>query len=176
MFVVLMFTIPLLYPYGSFTGLDGWANSFDSANKVAFADPISRIVYGIGDVMCHQQEARSPIVNGSQMAFCHRDIGIFIGFAIGLILTFDRGFLTYVRKKGLTAHRRSFKSIWDRISYLRIPLIGVMLSTVTVIEWAIEYTTPLDAPLLRVITGILSGFGIAMILQWIVSKWYLDTY
>jgi uncharacterized membrane protein len=45
----------------------------------------------IGDTECHQLANRSFFINGNQMPFCSRDVGLFIGLAVGAgVATFIR--------------------------------------------------------------------------------------
>jgi len=76
-FLLLMIILPLLHPYGSFTGLDGSAGVIDNGEKLSFADPLSKCIYFLGDLFCHQETVRSFIINGSQMAFCHSARGTY---------------------------------------------------------------------------------------------------
>ena len=170
-FLAIMFVIPFLYPYGSFIGLDGHVGVLDSTDKVAFADPISRIMYGIGDAICHQEQARSLILNGSQTVFCHRDMGILMGVATGFYIFFDRRFLKYLSKReNVFVGYKGENKVISRIVDKQILLLGVLLTTITLVEWLIEFTTFMDLPVARVVTGIISGVGVAMIMQWAVTR------
>jgi uncharacterized membrane protein len=53
-------------------------NDFDDLNIVA------KIVYLIGDLNCHTKVERSLELNGNQMAFCARDVGLFLGLSVGM--------------------------------------------------------------------------------------------
>lgn len=89
----LMFIAPLLVPEGTLTDLSGRVGFHD--NEALFEDlsPLPHAVYYIGDAECHQLVDRSFFVNGNQMPFCARDLGLFIGLAAG------SGFVTFVRYK-----------------------------------------------------------------------------
>ena len=144
---ILIMTIPLLYPYGSFIGLGGMGGD------TSFADPISRAIYGLGDLFCHQEEARSFIINGSQTAFCKRDISILFGTILGLV------FLSF---------RRSIVFLHDR----RALILGAILLLITFAEWGVEHTFSVDVEPARIITGIISGIGAALIIQYFVVREY----
>lgn len=148
-----MVLVPLIYPHGSFIGLDGGAGTIDSWSKTSFADPFSRMLYGLGDIFCHQEESRSFIINGSQMAFCQRDVSILAGFAVALPL------IDILSEKIEVNSKPFFAS-------------GVLLTSITLVEWAIEFSFGVDVPVARVITGILSGAGIAILLQYAVFRQY----
>jgi uncharacterized membrane protein len=42
----------------------------------------SKFFYTVGDFNCHQKSSRSFIINGNQLPFCSRDVGIFAGSLI----------------------------------------------------------------------------------------------
>ena len=75
---------PLILPYGSVTDLSGRSGSIDNSDVIGQMDPFSSIMYSIGDVNCHQLAERSLFLNGNQMPFCARDVGIFIGLVVGM--------------------------------------------------------------------------------------------
>jgi len=152
-FLFLMLIIPLLYPYGSFTGLDGKASIIEHWDDIAFADPLSRAVYWLGDMLCHQEEARSFIINGSQMAFCQRDVSILTGLAAGLFLT--------DKKIGLI-------NTGDRLWLF----VGIALIISTLLEWGIGHAFGWDVLATRVATGLMAGAGIALIIQHLLIKQY----
>ena len=152
-FLFLMLIIPLLYPYGSFIGMDGRASIIEHWNDTAFADPLSRAIYGIGDLFCHQEQSRSFIINGSQMAFCQRDVSIMIGLSVGLLIT--------DRRIGLI---RTGDRMWL--------IIGILMIASTFIEWGISHVFETDVLAARVATGLLAGAGIALVLQHLMIKQY----
>ena len=49
------------------------------------------IIYGFGDVNCHQKSERSWEVNNNQLPVCTRDVGIFAGLFIGGVVFSRRG-------------------------------------------------------------------------------------
>lgn len=150
---LLMVAVPLFSGYGSFTGLDGSIGKVDHWDIWSSEDPFSAFIYLLGDMLCHQEEARSLILNGSQMPFCVRDFGIIAGALAGSIAT-DVKFFRY------------------DLSDVRVLIIGVSLFIITLIEWAIEYSTSFDSSSFRGLTGFLSGIGIALIIQYLVKSQY----
>ena len=62
--LALMILSPLLSPYGAFRGLDGSPGFIDGGWEGG--GPAS-LAYLLGDLVCHQEESRSLILNGSQM-------------------------------------------------------------------------------------------------------------
>ena len=115
--VVSFFLVPFYLPEGSVPKLSGRANAFDyysdegwgnvqtsSSGEVGhnqsmygeFAwgelDPYAAFIYGFGDLNCHTKAERSWEINGNQMPVCVRDVGIFLGIAVGGFLFSRKGF------------------------------------------------------------------------------------
>lgn len=151
--LVLVFVIPSAYPFGTFTGLDGSAGILDHGGMWASKDPVSAAIYGIGDLMCHQEESRSFIVNGSQIAFCKRDTAILAGLVLGSILS-DR--------------KLRLLDMSDR----RIPYAGIVLIAISVVEWCVEKSMSADVPALRIVAGVASGVGLALIICYFAHSQY----
>ncbi|MCL1978801.1 MAG: DUF2085 domain-containing protein [Methanomassiliicoccaceae archaeon] len=152
-FLLLMIVLPMLYPHGAFTDLDGRAGVIDNWGKLAFADPLTRAVYFLGDLFCHQEWARSFIINGSQMAFCQRDVCILTGTILGLVAT-DKAVCR------IYAGNRLF------------PIAGATMVISTLVEWGFEHLSGMDILAARAATGLLAGAGIALILQYAATKEY----
>jgi len=117
-YLFLCFIAPFSMPTDSVPELSGRANAIDYAfedswgnrdhgegSKVghdqslhggSFAwselSPLWAFTYAFGDLNCHQKHERSWEINGNQMPVCARDIGIFLGFAIGCLIFGLRGF------------------------------------------------------------------------------------
>ena len=79
--LALVFTSPYMVPSGTLTDLSGRVGYVDNADAFSELDPLPRVVYRIGDSQCHQIVERSYFLNGNQMPFCARDLGLFIGLA-----------------------------------------------------------------------------------------------
>ena len=75
---------PLTLPSGSIGGLDGSIGSLDHGEDLSDVPWQQRAVYLLGDINCHQQADRSFEVNGNQLPFCARDVGLLTGAVIGL--------------------------------------------------------------------------------------------
>lgn len=152
-FLMLMIILPLLYPYGSFIHLDGRAGVIDNWSKLSFADPLTRAVYFLGDLFCHQEMGRTFMINGSQMAFCQRDTSVLIGVILGLIITDESTLRLYIGK-------------------IKHVAMGAAMMILLIIEWVAESLSGMDILPARVATGILAGIGIALILQYAITKDY----
>ncbi|MBO7352010.1 MAG: DUF2085 domain-containing protein [Candidatus Methanomethylophilaceae archaeon] len=144
--LVLIAVTPLLYPYGTFVNLDGSAGLLDHDWGKYGA---GGIVYAIGDMLCHQEAARSFFLNGSQLAFCIRDVGLLIGLIAGLVMVVRESIVS-------RGNRRLF--------------IGIALLIPTAAEYAYEHLFDVDLPELRFILALVSGFGAAMILGYALYK------
>lgn len=139
-FVSLMVLAPLISLHGTYRGLDGTPGVLDGG----WGDGPFAVLYAFGDLFCHQQFSRSFVINGSQMPVCMRDTGLAAGFAAGLLScallsSFARG------RTALTA--------------------GCALIPVTATEWAWEHTGA-DSPVLRTVSGFVSGWGVAAVASW----------
>ena len=108
-FLISFFLAPLSLEAGSVPKLSGRANAFDyaqeqgwgswgnGANKGSMGHDqtaeglfswselnfYAAFIYSFGDLNCHQKNERSWQINGNQMPVCTRDVGIFLGLAIG---------------------------------------------------------------------------------------------
>lgn len=121
-FFVSFFIAPLILPEGSVTDLSGRANALDYASKDGFGsagnspqslqmhthedgtihthnefswmelDPYTGFIYAFGDFNCHNKHERTWEINGNQMPVCTRDIGIFLGLAVGGFVFSRRGY------------------------------------------------------------------------------------
>ena len=110
------FLVPWYLPTDSVPPLSGRANMFDYAtedswgnvqvketsgvghNQSAYGtfawtelDPYAAFIYAFGDLNCHTKSERSWVINGNQMPVCVRDVGIFLGMAIGGFIFSRRG-------------------------------------------------------------------------------------
>jgi uncharacterized membrane protein len=89
--LVLVFISPLLVPANTLRDLSGTVGTRDNEDQFANLTLIPKAVYWIGDGECHQIAERSYFINGNQMPFCARDLGLFVGLAFGFgIVTFYR--------------------------------------------------------------------------------------
>jgi len=109
--------VPFYLPTDSVPELSGRANSFDYQSEDAWGnvqtdgnggmghnqseygsfvwsdlDPYAAFIYAFGDLNCHNKAERSWEINGNQMPVCVRDVGIFLGLAIGGFWFSRKGF------------------------------------------------------------------------------------
>ena len=115
-FLISFFLVPFYLPEDSVPKLSGRANAFDyhsddgwgniqtsgngdvGHNQSKYGefvwsdlDPYAAFIYGFGDLNCHTKAERSWEINGNQMPVCVRDVGIFLGIAIGGFLFSRKG-------------------------------------------------------------------------------------
>lgn len=131
----------MIHPAGSYLGLDGIVGKFDHLDLWCSTDPFTACVYGIGDLFCHQDEARSLIINGSQMPFCARDFSIFIGVAVALLSW--EVLLLYLDPKSRST-----------------VVISFVMILIMIAEWVFEKTGFIDSMFLRILSGMVAGLGI----------------
>ncbi len=84
--VLMNFIAPLTLPPGSVKDLSGSVGRVDNAGQTAGMNPFARWIYSGGDVNCHQKASRTLFINGNEMPYCSRDLGIFIGMMVGSLL------------------------------------------------------------------------------------------
>ena len=141
---VLMFIVPFISPNGTFVDLDGTPGTMDHGDLWSEQDPLTMVLYGFGDMVCHQQMSRTVILNGSEMPICIRDLGLLLGFCIGCAVT--------TVKFGHSAIYRHAR-VYVIISFLLI-----------FTDWLIQHIFDLNIPITRLITGLLAGAGFSLII------------
>lgn len=115
-FLISFFLVPAYLPGDSVPDLSGRANAIDYYSEDSWGntqtedgekvghnqsrhglfswgelDPYAAFIYAFGDLNCHNKEERSWEINGNQMPVCVRDIGIFLGLALGGFIFSRRG-------------------------------------------------------------------------------------
>ena len=146
----LMFAVPFISPNGSFVDLDGKPGIMDHGDLWSQQDPLTMVLYGLGDMLCHQEMARTIILNGSEMPVCIRDLGLLLGFAIGCAVTAVR--------------------YGDPVIYRNARAYVIISFLLIFSDWLIQRVFDLNIPLTRLITGLLAGAGFSLILYcWIIT-------
>lgn len=134
----LVITAPLMVPEGTLADLTGVVGSHDNDDQFSSLGPIPRAVYWIGDGECHQIADRSYFLNGNQMPFCARDLGLFLGLAAGF------GLATFVA--------------------IRIHPVLVLVGLVPMaVDGGIQLVTEYESnnPL-RLLTGLIAGLALSL--------------
>lgn len=83
-----LFTAPMTVESGTLTDLSGVTNIKDNEDRFRDLNWFAKAIYKSGDVMCHTKAERSYYINGNQMPYCARDVGIFTGLSLGIFLSF----------------------------------------------------------------------------------------
>ena len=149
-FLALDAAAPFLRPFGTVLGLDGSPGIIDHPDLWSGMDPVSEAAYWLGDFFCHQDEARTLILNGNEMPICIRDAALMVSVASGLVIA---------------ARFWDFTSCMDR----RMTAICAFLVLLTPVEWALEGAIDLDSPALRVIVSVPTGIGGAFLVARLLS-------
>lgn len=151
--VLALFVIaPFAEPHGSLAGLDGNPISPDNFDIWVSLNPLSAAAYAAGDILCHQMESRSFMLNGSQMPVCSRDASALAGVVAGLLLSAPFG-------RALSKSR------------VAIPLLVASFALMAA-DVAIQSSFALNVLPARVATGFACGFSAALVVDmWIRSIW-----
>lgn len=89
--LALVVSVPLMVPADTLQDLSGRVGTRENTSVFSGLSPLPRAIYTVGDIECHQIAERSYYLNGNQMPFCARDLGLFVGLALGFaIVSFFR--------------------------------------------------------------------------------------
>jgi len=124
---------PFTLPHGSVTDLSGVVGKEDNGDQIANMNPLAAGVYLFGDLNCHQIAERSFFLNGNEMPFCARDIGLFIGLAAGMALII---------------------ALRPRFSWLAL----ILLAAPILLDGGVQLVTDYESSnIVRLLTGMLGG-------------------
>lgn len=138
--LALVFSAPFMVPSGTLADLSGTVGTHDNDAQFASLSPLPHAIYWIGDAECHQIASRSYFLNGNEMPFCARDVGIFMGLAAGL---------------GLTAFYR----------YKANPLFVILAMIPIGIDGGLQALTSYESSNpLRILTGFIAGTALALLI------------
>ncbi len=136
---------PFLNQYGSFVSLDGSVGAVDHMDLWSSSDPLTAFTYIVGDIFCPQIESRSFILNGSQTAFCMRDVSILAGLITGFLF--------------------SYTDTFKKITFGRFRCIVIAAFILLIADWGIQHIFSLDISVTRILTGLFLGFSVSCILS-----------
>ena len=137
----LVLVAPFTLPPGSVTDLSGRVNAIDNAEQIAEMNPLAAAIYWLGDANCHQMASRSYFLNGNQMPFCARDLGLFAGLVLGMAVAL----VTQIRPRWYLV----------ALGFFPMALDGV---------WQL-LTDYESTNAVRLLTGILAGVSAAMLIH-----------
>ena len=144
--LALIFIAPLTLPSGSVEELAGSVGNMDNMDAISEMNPLAAVMYALGDLNCHQMASNSIFINGNEMPFCIRDTGIFIGLAMGSLISL---FLAP-------------KFRWTALILLILPILldgGAQMVS--------DYVSFNE---LRLVTGILCGIGVTYFLGYLAEN------
>jgi uncharacterized membrane protein len=142
--LALVVSAPFLVPSGTLLDLSGSVNVKDNTALFHSLSPLPKAIYTIGDVECHQIASRSFFLNGNEMPFCARDLGLFLGLAAGF---------------GLAAFYR----------YKLNPFLALAGLVPMGIDGGLQLVTSYESNnALRIITGVIAGVSLAILLAFYV--------
>ncbi len=140
--LALFIAAPLLCGEGMVNGLDGTPMVPDYFDLWGTLNPISALAYGAGDILCHQEAARSFELNGNQLPVCVRDVSALAGLITGLVLAHFAG---------------------ERIGVPRVCYPFLVLSFALMIaDVIIQNAAGLNVFATRILTGGMCGIAVAM--------------
>ncbi|MEE2647749.1 MAG: DUF2085 domain-containing protein, partial [Candidatus Thermoplasmatota archaeon] len=131
-------------------------------------NPYAAIIYGFGDVNCHQKSERSWEVNNNQLPVCTRDVGIFAGLFIGGVVFSRRGWNRWtVRDTCLSLLPESMlHGVYAKNRRTALWLgCGLLLCLPLIADGFLQLLTPYESTnFKRVLTGVPFGFGLGILL------------
>ncbi len=145
-FTFLVFLAPFTLTPGQVTDLSGKAGTIDNQAQIDQMNPLAAAIYWFGDGNCHQIAARSFYLNGNEMPFCSRDVGVFVGLVGGM------GLVLVARPK----------------ARIILPLLGLVPIA---IDGGLQLVSSYESSnILRLATGLLAGISVALLLHAFASK------
>ncbi|MDH7508010.1 MAG: DUF2085 domain-containing protein [Methanomassiliicoccales archaeon] len=148
---LLILISPFLVQRNTVNDLSGLVGQIDNSEAIEKMNALPRIIYTIGDIYCHQKSDRSFFMNGNQMPFCARDVGIFSGLIFGMLIV-------------LLAPKIRISAITFVLMFIPLVIDGTLQ-----LFTSYESTNPV-----RVFTGILAGIAVAMLLSLLIRELFPD--
>ena len=193
-FLISFFLAPATLDEDSVPRLSGRANAFDYAKEDGWGswgngenegeighnqpgeglfswttlNPYAGFIYAFGDLNCHQKHERSWEINGNQMPVCARDVGIFLGIAIGAWIfsrwgsnrwTITDSFLSVLGSTRLDLIYKSGKRKIAAAAIVGISVLPIAIDGFTQMLTSYESTNPV-----RLITGGLFGIFLGLLI------------
>ena len=138
--LALVMLSPYMVPADTLVDLSGRVGGHENEDQYRDLGAVPHAVYWIGDAECHQIANRSYSLNGNQMPFCARDLGLFVGIALGF------GFASFFRRK--------------------IPPLFVIVGLIPIaVDGGVQAVTAYESNnLLRLTTGLVAGCVLSLLL------------
>ncbi len=157
LFTLAVFLAPFALRPHTVEGIDGAAWQLDHPGRWDEMPALSRLAYYAGDVVCHQKHWRSYMFNGNQMPVCARDVGMLLGMTGGFALA-----LTAVPAATLSGTFRSMLP-FVRSRMTMVAMFGMLLAPLPMDGFLQLLTGYESVNVLRTVTGLLFGLGLAML-------------
>ena len=144
LWAALVVTAPMMVPSRTLQDLSGVVGGHENEFQFRDLNPLPHAIYWLGDGECHQLANRSYFINGNQMPFCARDLGLFLGIAVGF------GIASFYR--------------------LKINPVLLLLGLIPMgIDGGLQLVTSYESnnPL-RMITGVVAGISMALLMGYFV--------
>jgi len=199
-FLISFFLAPMTLEADSVPELSGRANAFDYAHhegwgswgngnhsgEIGHDQPSKGLfswtdvnfyagfIYAFGDLNCHQKHERSWEINGNQLPVCARDVGIFLGLALGGWIfsrygknrwTITDSFLSVLGDSRLEPiYLRGYRkrAAWG---FAALSIIPIGIDGFTQMLTSYESTNPV-----RLVTGAAFGFMLAILFSAMLSS------
>ncbi len=160
--LLLLVLAPLTLPANSlYLGNSGGANRMDFTDVWKGMPPFQRVIYTIGDFNCHQMSSRSFFINGNQMPFCSRDIGVFSGFVVGSVLVSLLGYLPNLYASLFRPFPEKIRERFMKRPRIWAAIIGLLFLSPLILDGTIQMLTPYESNnTVRYITGIFAGTAV----------------
>ncbi len=157
LFTLAVFTAPYALQSGTVGALDGRAWHVDYTGRWREMPVLPRLAYTAGDMVCHQKQERSYILHGNQMPVCARDVGILLGLTGGFALA--------LAATPAATFRDTFRSM---LPFVRSRTAAVILLVGLLAPLPVDGLLQLfsgyeSVNVLRTITGLLFGLGLALL-------------
>jgi|GEM_PF-518178 len=160
--LLLLILAPLTLPANSlYLGDSGGANRMDFQDVWSGMPLFQRAIYTIGDFNCHQMSSRSFFLNGNQMPFCSRDIGVFSGFVVGSALVSLLGYLPNLYESLFHPFPKKMRKRFLKRPRLWAVMLGSFFVLPLVLDGTVQMLTAYESNnTVRFITGIFAGTGV----------------
>jgi len=166
-----LFIAPLTLPYGTVTGLEGFANHLDYPDLWNRLPLYQRAVYYFGDIQCHQMSNRSFYLNGNQLPVCARDVAIYLFLTIGLFHAVFLRRSSDISEMFINAFPRRFREfIATTIGFeLFIPIFVILCLIPVGVDGGLQLLTEYESSNpVRFITGMPAGWMAGLLLGSII--------
>ncbi|HET6403304.1 MAG TPA: DUF2085 domain-containing protein [Candidatus Thermoplasmatota archaeon] len=160
-----MVVAPLTLAPGTVAELDGRENKLDHLERWRALPPFHALVYGIGDILCHQKSWRSFELGGNQMPVDERMTAIFAAAAPGLALTLALPVTPYVSRSLDALLPAAWRSEALKPASRKWTLLVVLALLPAALDVAWENLLGHESnALARVLTGSLAGVAGGLVL------------